>query len=260
MGRAPRALWHPSARSVRPRSCPLRAPMTATRFRLAISCRLLSAVESCLSTPAADFRRSVAGVVTALEKRRRSCPPGAVKALFSRVLFMMARCNRLLVTEPAHGGGGGRGGGGRTRPAGASAAASAACGGISSAVGREGLLAADEALARRRSTSMLTGEQGRDRVAIGSAGKAPGACLTLRRACCLQRAADQLQTAPNAPEASSHALLLAPSPSCSARAPRSGCSAWPAASRRPARAAAQPAHQHAATRDSGSDGGCAEAQ
>ena len=78
---------------------------------------LMAAVDACLAADARDFQRSVAGAVGRLDERRRGCPQGPTRALLGRALFLMARCSRLLVSEPAPDAGGAPAAGAAAAPA-----------------------------------------------------------------------------------------------------------------------------------------------
>lgn len=72
-----------------------------------VSCRLMGVVDDCLQSDASEMRQTVMARVDYLEDQRRSCSSTAAKALFSRLLFVLSRCSRLLVTDEVTGAYGG---------------------------------------------------------------------------------------------------------------------------------------------------------
>lgn len=61
--------------------------------------KLLDIAEECLESTVEDFRLTVTDIVDGLEEERSACQSRTIKALYTRLLFILARCSRLLITE-----------------------------------------------------------------------------------------------------------------------------------------------------------------
>ena len=57
---------------------------------------LLVLARSCAMTPPGDFWLQCEGIVQELDDKRQELPPGMLKQLYTRMLFILTRCTRLL--------------------------------------------------------------------------------------------------------------------------------------------------------------------
>eukprot|EP00195_Chlamydomonas_chlamydogama_P007612 CAMPEP_0202908714 /NCGR_PEP_ID=MMETSP1392-20130828/46994_1 /ASSEMBLY_ACC=CAM_ASM_000868 /TAXON_ID=225041 /ORGANISM="Chlamydomonas chlamydogama, Strain SAG 11-48b" /LENGTH=271 /DNA_ID=CAMNT_0049598179 /DNA_START=106 /DNA_END=917 /DNA_ORIENTATION=- len=61
--------------------------------------RLIDIVDECLESSIDDFKLTVTDIVDSIEEDRSMCDNRQVKALYTRLLFILTRCSRLLITE-----------------------------------------------------------------------------------------------------------------------------------------------------------------
>ncbi|KAK1322930.1 Serine/threonine-protein kinase AtPK1/AtPK6 [Acorus calamus] len=57
---------------------------------------LITLAEQCLEMTCSEFREKCGGIVQSLAERRQQCELGLLKQLFTRMLFILTRCTRLL--------------------------------------------------------------------------------------------------------------------------------------------------------------------
>jgi hypothetical protein len=82
-----------------------RAQLLTAAARAAV-CSLLHIARCCQDMPAEQFRVRVVSYVDDLEELRKQVQEARVRALFTRLLFILARCSRLLVSDGPGGGAG----------------------------------------------------------------------------------------------------------------------------------------------------------
>lgn len=63
-----------------------------------MGCSLLDIVDTCLKEDLVTFKATVQDVVDELEDTRGQCPVTSDKALVTRLLFILTRCSRLVLT------------------------------------------------------------------------------------------------------------------------------------------------------------------
>eukprot|EP00887_Chlorella_sp_A99_P007617 scaffold20.g7617.t1 len=73
--------------------------------------RLIMVAERCAGEEVESFRGSIQAIVDQLEELRRGCASRSHKALATRLLFILTRCSRLVLSEDGAGGYGSGGGG-----------------------------------------------------------------------------------------------------------------------------------------------------
>eukprot|EP00798_Chlamydomonas_sp_ICE-L_P030769 gene30769-35808_t len=64
--------------------------------------RALDLVDECLESTMEDFKLTVTDIVDSIEEDRSEIDDSQVKALFTRLLFILSRCSRLLITEQSN--------------------------------------------------------------------------------------------------------------------------------------------------------------
>lgn len=63
-----------------------------------MSCSLLHIVDMCLEEDLETFKASVQDLVDELEEMRRECSNNTHKAHVTRLMFIITRCSRLVLT------------------------------------------------------------------------------------------------------------------------------------------------------------------
>ena len=65
----------------------------------AVACRAIDIADECLESSLEDFKLTITDIVDMVEEDRASVEDRAVKGLYTKLLFILTRCSRLLVTE-----------------------------------------------------------------------------------------------------------------------------------------------------------------
>ncbi|GFR52786.1 hypothetical protein Agub_g15403 [Astrephomene gubernaculifera] len=69
---------------------------------LEVIASIMDIAEECLETPVEDFKLTITDIVDNIEEERSSCQQRTIRALYTRLLFILTRCSRLLITEQQH--------------------------------------------------------------------------------------------------------------------------------------------------------------
>ncbi|MEW5305926.1 MAG: hypothetical protein WDW36_008437 [Sanguina aurantia] len=64
--------------------------------------KLMDVAEECIETELDDFRLTITEIVDSLEEDRSRCQHQSMRVLYRRLLFILSRCSRLLITEQQH--------------------------------------------------------------------------------------------------------------------------------------------------------------
>ncbi|KAG2490698.1 hypothetical protein HYH03_010859 [Edaphochlamys debaryana] len=69
---------------------------------LEVIASIMDIAEECLETPIEDFKLTITDIVDNIEDERSACQQRTIRALYTRLLFILTRCSRLLITEQQH--------------------------------------------------------------------------------------------------------------------------------------------------------------
>ncbi|GIL83200.1 hypothetical protein Vretimale_11287 [Volvox reticuliferus] len=69
---------------------------------LEVIASIMDIAEECLETPVEDFKLTITDIVDNIEEERSACQQRTIRALYTRLLFILTRCSRLLITEQQH--------------------------------------------------------------------------------------------------------------------------------------------------------------
>ncbi|GIL52826.1 hypothetical protein Vafri_8590 [Volvox africanus] len=69
---------------------------------LEVIASIMDIAEECLETPVEDFKLTITDIVDNIEDERSACQHRTIRALYTRLLFILTRCSRLLITEQQH--------------------------------------------------------------------------------------------------------------------------------------------------------------
>ncbi|KAG2436135.1 hypothetical protein HYH02_011643 [Chlamydomonas schloesseri] len=69
---------------------------------LEVIASIMDIAEECLETPIEDFKLTITDIVDNIEEERSACQQRTIRALYTRLLFILTRCSRLLITEQQH--------------------------------------------------------------------------------------------------------------------------------------------------------------